>query len=85
MATPTIETEQRQYTDRALGLIEDRQEQGLKRLEDLIETVRELDRKVNRYFLTLLSIVIGGFIALISITVGGFVTLANMIARISGG
>lgn len=79
------ETEQRQYTDRDLGLIEGRQEQGLKRLEDLIETVRELNRKVDRYYLTLLSITIGGFIALASITIGGFITLANMIARLGGG
>ncbi|MCY3639259.1 MAG: hypothetical protein OXG80_09220 [Chloroflexi bacterium] len=87
MATPP-ETEQRQYTDRDLGLrdlglIESRQEQGLKRLEDLIETVRELDRKTNRHFLTLLSIIIDGFVALLSITIGGFIMLANMIARLS--
>ena len=75
------ETEQRQYTDRDLGLIEGRQEQGLKRLEDLIETVRELNRKVDRYFLILLS----GMLALLSITIGGFITLASMIASISGG
>ena len=80
MAAPP-ETEQRQYTDRDLGLIEGRQEQGLKRLEDLIETVRELNRKVDRYFLVLLS----ALIALTSITIGGFITLANMIARIPGG
>ena len=81
MTNPTIETEQRQYTDRDLGLIEGRQEQGLKRLEDLIETVRELNRKVDRYFLILLS----GMLALLSITIGGFITLANMIASIPGG
>ena len=81
MATPTIETEQRQYTDRDLGLIEGRQEQGLKRLEDLIETVRDLNSKVDRYFLILLS----GMFALLSITIGGFITLANMIARLGGG
>ena len=69
------ETEQRQYTDRDLGLIEGRQEQGLKRLEDLIETVREIDRKVTRYFLILLT----AFLALLSITIGGFITLANLI------
>ena len=80
MAAPP-ETEQRQYTDRDLGLIEGRQEQGLKRLEDLIETVRELNRKVDRYFLILLS----GMIALLSITIGGFIALANMIARLAGG
>ncbi|MYC08036.1 MAG: hypothetical protein F4X57_12840 [Chloroflexi bacterium] len=57
---------------RDLGLIESRQEQGLKRLEDLIETVRELDRKTNRHF-----------VALLSITIGGFIMLANMIARLS--
>ena len=51
----------------------------------MIETVRDLDRRVNRYFLTLLSVVIGGFIALLSITIGGFIALANMIARIAGG
>ena len=78
MAAPPVESEQGQYRDRDLGLIEGRQEQGLKRLEDLIETVRELDRKVNRYFLTLLSVVIGGFIALLSITIGGFIALANI-------
>ena len=76
MATPTIAREAEQDTSRArdMGRIEGRQDQGLKRLEELIETVRELDRKVNRYFLTLLSI-----------TIGGFITLANMVARISGG
>lgn len=84
MAAPP-EIEQRQYTGRDLGLIEGRQEQGLKRLEDLIETVRELERRVNRYFLTLLTVVIGGFVALLSITIGGFIALANMIARMSGG
>ena len=57
----------------------------MKRLEDLIETVREIDRKVTRYFLTLLSIIIGGFIAMLSITIGGFIMLANMIARLGGG
>ena len=76
-----LETEQRQYTDRDLGLIEGRQEQGLKRLEDLIETVRELNRKIDRYFLILLS----GMFALLSITIGGFIALANMIASISSG
>ena len=81
MATPTIETEQRQYTDRDLGLIEGRQEQGLKRLEDLIETVRDLNRKVDRYFLILIS----GMLALMSITIGGFITLATLIARLGGG
>ena len=55
-------------------MIEGRQEQGLKRLEDLIETVRELNRKVDRYYLTLLSI-----------TIGGFITLANMIAWLGVG
>ncbi len=81
MAAPP-QTEQRNYTDRDLGLIEGRQEQGLKRLEDLIETVRELDRKVNRYFLILLT----ALLALLSITVGGFITLANLIiSRIPGG
>lgn len=76
-----VETEQRQYTDRDLGLIEGRQEQGLKRLEDLIESVRELNRKVDRYFMILLS----GLFALLSITIGGFIALANMIARMPGG
>ena len=80
MATLTIETEQRQYTDRDLGLIEGRQEQGLKRLEDLIETVRDLNRKVDRYFLILIS----GMLALMSITIGGFITLATLIARLGG-
>ena len=80
MAAPP-ETEQRQYTGRDLGLIEGRQEQGLKRLEDLIESVRELNRKVDRYFMIMLS----GLFALLSITIGGFIALANMIARMSGG
>lgn len=78
MAAPPVESEQGQYTDRDLGLIEGRQEQGLKRLEDLIETVRELNSKVDRYFLILLS----GMFALVSITIGGFITLANMIASL---
>ena len=55
--------------------MEGRQEQGLKRLEDLIDTVRELDRKTNRYFLILLT----ALLALLSITVGGFIALANLI------
>ena len=85
MTAPPIETDERQDTERDLGRAEGRLEQGLKRLDDLVETVRELDRKVNRYFLTLLSILIGGFVALLPITIGGFIMLANMIARISGG
>ena len=64
-----------------MGLIEGRQEQGLKRLEDLIETVRDLNRKVDRYFLILIS----GMLALMSITIGGFITLATLIARLGGG
>ena len=83
MTTPTVERESEQDTsrDRDIGRIEGRQEQGLKRLDDLIETVRQLDRKIDRYFLIMLS----SLIALLSITLGGFITLANMIARIPGG
>ena len=81
------ETEQRQYADRDLslrylGLIEGRQKQRSKRLEYLIETVRDLDRKIDRYFLILLT----AMLALLSITVGGFIALANLIVtRIPGG
>lgn len=63
-----------------MDLIEGRQKQGLKLLEDLIETVRDLNSKVDRYVLILLS----GMFALLSITIGGFITLANKIASIPG-
>ena len=63
-----------------MDLIEGRQKQGLKLLEDLIETVRDLKSKVNRYVLILLS----GMFTLLSITIGGFITLANVIASIPG-
>lgn len=99
MATPTVEHDQQQDTDRdnsriygRLGRIEGRQEQGLKRLDDTNQSVRDtnervgdLEKKVDRYFLTLLSVTIGGFVALLSITIGGFIALANMIANIAGG
>lgn len=61
-----------------MGLIEGRQGQWLKRLEGMIDTVRELGQRVDRYFVILLSCVF----ALLSSAIGGFITLVNMIASI---
>ena len=80
MVAPPLETQERQYTDRDIGIIEGRQEQGLKRLEDLIEAVQELNRKADRQFLMLIT----AMIALMSITIGGFITLATMILTVAG-